>query len=166
MKFNYCPNCGSKLDGQEEPQTCQSCGHVHYHNPKPTVTVLPVKDGKVLLCVRGHEPKKGAIDIVGGFLEYGEDPKEGARREAKEETGLDIEPEEILCSQTDTYEYAGINHSIVTITYLAKIISGEAVAGDDADSLMWVPIKDLPVQCGFESSTRAITALKDWYQTK
>lgn len=166
MKFAYCPNCGFRLDEGGVPQTCQSCGQIHYRNPKPTVTVLPINDGKVLLCVRGHEPKKGTIDIVGGFLEYGEDPKEGAKREAKEETGLDIEPEEILCSQTDTYEYGGITHSIVTITYLAKIISGEAVAGDDADSLMWVPIKDLPVECGFKSSTRALSMLKDRYSTK
>ena len=59
MAFNFCPNCGAKLDSTADPfaaQTCGSCGRTHYHNSKPCGGALIVKDGKVLLVKRAVEP--------------------------------------------------------------------------------------------------------------
>lgn len=164
MKFNFCPDCGTRLTEISSPQTCSSCGQIHYQNSKPTVNILPIQGDKVLLCVRGRDPHKGEMDTIGGFLEYGEDPLACARREAKEETGLDIIPKEILNIYPDTYGNGGVE--TLNISYLGEIVSGEMKAMDDVAELKWVPIADLPPADGFESCRKMLADLKDWYQKK
>ncbi len=90
MRFNFCPDCGAKLDTSTEPfasQTCTHCRRTHYHNSKPCAGALIVRDGCVLLVKRAVEPFKDYWDIPGGFLEAGEHPQDGMRCEVKEETG-------------------------------------------------------------------------------
>lgn len=57
---------------------------------------LIVRDGKFLLVQEGKEHVKGQWNLPAGTLEIGEKPVEGAKREAKEETGLVIEPSDLL----------------------------------------------------------------------
>jgi 8-oxo-dGTP diphosphatase len=137
---------------------CNSCNIVYYSNSKPTASILPILDGKVLLAKRAQDPFKGSIDIIGGFLHDGEKPEDGARREAKEETGLTIEIVELLGIYTDKYGDEGIN--TININYVGKITGGEMIAQDDVESLHWFPIDELPQNIGFESSRQTLLDLK------
>ncbi|MCR9121571.1 MAG: NUDIX hydrolase [Phyllobacteriaceae bacterium] len=69
---------------------CDHCGYVAYQNPKIVVGSVVTHDGKVLLCRRAIEPRHGYWTVPAGYLELGETPEEGARREAREEANADL----------------------------------------------------------------------------
>lgn len=117
-----------------------------------------------MLARRGEEPHKGEIDAIGGFLEDGEHPEDGIRREALEETNLVIEPIELLDIIVDKYSIG--DHHTLNIYYIGEIKSGEMMASDDVKSLEWVNITDLPLQEGFPCTIQALNKLKTWYQNK
>ncbi|HYX11177.1 MAG TPA: NUDIX hydrolase, partial [Candidatus Acidoferrum sp.] len=94
--WTFCPRCRTELAGDRARLTCAACGFVVYASSKPTAGALCVENGRILLARRAEEPFKGRWDIPGGFLEEGEDPVAGLRRELKEETGLDVEPQRFL----------------------------------------------------------------------
>lgn len=95
----YCFRCGHPLTARvpagdsRERLVCDACGHVHYDNPRLIVGVLPEDArGRVLLCRRAIEPRRGLWTLPAGFLENGETMAEGARREALEEAGIRLGP--------------------------------------------------------------------------
>lgn len=90
MKF--CSHCGSAAlafripEGDALPrQVCADCGAIHYQNPKVVVGCLPEWRGRVLLCKRAIDPRRGLWTLPAGFLENGETLETGARRETDEE---------------------------------------------------------------------------------
>ena len=99
----------------------------HPRNPYLTVdVVVEVGDG-VVLIERGNEPLGWALP--GGFVDYGEDPADAARREVLEETGLEVELLELL----GTYGDPGRDprqHN-VSIVFVGRA-EGQPIGGDDA----------------------------------
>src|SRR6185503_18273627 len=95
MKF--CPNCAAPLVKRVPPgdsvqrDVCDSCGSVHYQNPKLVVGSVPEWEQRILLCRRAIEPRYGYWTLPAGFLENGETPAQGAARETLEEAGARIE---------------------------------------------------------------------------
>ena len=73
-----------------ERLVCATCGHIDYQNPRIVVGAVVGHDGRVLLCRRAIEPRRGFWTLPAGFLELGETVEEGARREAREEACADI----------------------------------------------------------------------------
>ncbi len=94
--MQYCSACGATVskrvpDGDDRQRyVCDSCGEIHYQNPRVIVGTLPVMDEKVLLCRRAIEPRKGFWTVPAGFMENGETTLEGARRETWEEAMADV----------------------------------------------------------------------------
>lgn len=124
--LNYCSRCGSELRfgeiaGEERHRlACPSCGFVAYVNPRLVVTTLPVTDtGELVLLRRGIEPGIGWWAQPGGFLEVDETVTEAARRETLEETGLVIDPGEIVGL------YTRLEAAVVVLAFEARIIGGE-----------------------------------------
>jgi ADP-ribose pyrophosphatase YjhB (NUDIX family) len=111
--LHYCPDCGAQLGPPAGPservvsQTCPSCAAVHYRNAKPCAGALVVRDGRVLLGRRAIEPARGSWDIPGGFLNPWEHPADGAAREVREETGLEVRLTRLLAVEVDSYEARG-----------------------------------------------------------
>jgi ADP-ribose pyrophosphatase YjhB (NUDIX family) len=95
--MNFCSNCGNRVTvrvppGDHAPRhVCDSCGTIHYLNPKIVVGVLPEFEGRILLCRRGIEPRRGFWTLPGGFMENDETLEAGAAREASEEALIDVE---------------------------------------------------------------------------
>jgi ADP-ribose pyrophosphatase YjhB (NUDIX family) len=79
-----------------ERAVCAECGFIDYQNPKVVVGSVVVVDGRVMLCRRAIEPRRGFWTLPAGYLELGETLEEGARREAEEEAQARIVPEGIL----------------------------------------------------------------------
>jgi ADP-ribose pyrophosphatase YjhB (NUDIX family) len=68
-----------------ERNVCAECGYVAYENPKVVVGSVVVADGRVLMCRRAIEPRRGFWTLPAGYMELGETLEEGAAREALEE---------------------------------------------------------------------------------
>jgi ADP-ribose pyrophosphatase YjhB (NUDIX family) len=161
MKYSFCPQCGGRLAtrliDQHERLVCGSCAFIFYQNSKPCVGALIVEQGRLLLVKRVANPFKGYWDIPGGFLEAGEHPQAGAIREIHEETGLLIQPGELLGIFMDVYGETG--EPTLNIFYLAAIIGGEARPGSDAMQLEWFDLDSLPEQIAFQESAGEVLEL-------
>lgn len=79
-----------------ERLTCADCGYVAYENPKVVVGSVVAEGGRVLLCCRAIEPRRGFWTLPAGYLEMQETVEEGARREAWEEARARIALEGVL----------------------------------------------------------------------
>jgi 8-oxo-dGTP diphosphatase len=96
--------------------------------------------GRVLLGRRAADPAAGHWDLPGGFLEEGEHPLDGLRRELREETGLEIEPTEFFGIWMEPYE----GRWVLCLTWLARPVGGVERAGDDLVELRWFAPDELP----------------------
>jgi ADP-ribose pyrophosphatase YjhB (NUDIX family) len=137
--FSYCPSCAAPLpkdaSAPHAPQTCPACGAVHYHNSKPCAGALILDGDRVLLGQRAVEPFKGAWDVPGGFLEPGEPPEDGARREVMEETGLDVALTGPFAILIDQYAASPDADYTLNVYYLATIVAGQPHPADDVATL-------------------------------
>jgi ADP-ribose pyrophosphatase YjhB (NUDIX family) len=95
MKF--CSACGHAVvaqipEGDHLPRfVCPACEAIHYENPKIIAGCIPEWDGKILLCRRAIEPRRGFWTFPAGFMENGESVQDAAAREAQEEALADVE---------------------------------------------------------------------------
>lgn len=91
MEKRFCSYCGSATSFTIPPgdtrsrRVCPSCGAVHYENPRVVVGCVPEHKGRILLCRRAIEPRRGYWTVPAGFLENGETLEAGAARESWEE---------------------------------------------------------------------------------
>jgi ADP-ribose pyrophosphatase YjhB (NUDIX family) len=114
-------------------------------NPFPTADLIIEYNRGIVLIKRKNPPEGWALP--GGFVEYGESLEAAAVREAKEETGLDVE----LLRQFHAYSdpKRDPRHHTITIVFLAKA-KGNAVAGDDAKGIGVFSKDTLPEQIAFD----------------
>jgi len=107
--------------------------------PLVGVGAVVVDQGRVLLVRRGREPLKGQWSLPGGVLEVGESLIAGVAREVEEETGLKVEPLELI-ELLDRIHRDGerIRYHYVIADYLCRVIGGELKAASDADAVRWV----------------------------
>jgi len=107
--------------------------------PLVGVGAVIVEDGRVLLVRRGHEPMKGHWSLPGGMLELGESLAEGVVREVREETGLTVEPVELI-ELLDRIHRLGerVQYHYVIADYLCRVAGGAMQAASDADAAKWV----------------------------
>ncbi|MFH1785388.1 MAG: NUDIX hydrolase [Candidatus Micrarchaeota archaeon] len=103
-----------------------------------------IENGKVLLIKRGKEPFKGEWAVPGGRIEDNETAEECAKREMKEETGIDIEIIKLIGLYSDPKRDP---RGIIVGAFLVKEINGELKAGDDADEAQWYDLSNLPKLC-------------------
>jgi ADP-ribose pyrophosphatase YjhB (NUDIX family) len=151
-QFKYCPFCGTRLllkekGGRQRP-ACPNCEFVQYRNPIPGVVVVIERDGHVLLGKRRGDFGEGKWGLPQGYIEFDEDFLTAAIREVKEETGLDVEIKSILNIVSNM-----LSPSLYTlvITLLADVVAGEPCAGDDLETLEWLPLSGPLPEMAFEA---------------
>ena len=161
--WTFCPRCRSGLAGDAARLVCPACEFVVYASSKPTAGALCVEDGRVLLARRAAQPFEGRWDIPGGFLEEGEDPVDGLRRELKEETGLDIEPQRFLGVWMDRYGGDSTAEATLNLYWTARILGGVPEAADDVSELRWFDRDGLPGrdELAFENVPLVLAAWRD-----
>ncbi len=95
----FCAACGHEL-APKDPKLggwpCPSCGIPSFVDPKVAACVVPWWEGKIVLVRRAIEPRVGYFSSPGGYCERGEPPHHAAAREAFEETGLVVDPGDLL----------------------------------------------------------------------
>ncbi len=110
------------------------------------VGAVVVRGGRALLVRRNTEPLRGEWSVPGGMLELGETLHDAVRREVLEETGIEVEPGEVL-DVFDSIFTDGLGQTqyhYVLIDYLCRPLSGEARAGSDVSDVRWVNAEALP----------------------
>jgi ADP-ribose pyrophosphatase YjhB (NUDIX family) len=93
---------------------------------------------------RKKDPFKGQLALPGGFINEGETAEEAARREAIEETSLEVEPIEILGVYSDPKRDP--RKHVMSIVFVGIIVGGSDRAGDDAESIEWVELGNIEKQ--------------------
>jgi len=111
--------------------------------PLVGVGAVIVDAGRVLLVRRGTEPMKGHWSLPGGLVELGESLTEGVKREVREETGLIVEPVELIELLDRIYRLREglaerIQYHYVIADYLCRVVGGDLLAASDADAVRWV----------------------------
>lgn len=117
---------------------CNGCGFVNYVNPKIVVGAVTHWQGKILLCRRAIEPRKGYWTLPAGFMEEGETSEQGAMREAREEANADLEILALLA----VYNIPRISQ--VQLIYTAKLLSKDVSAGPESLEVGFFDWGDIP----------------------
>ncbi len=109
------------------------------------VGAVIVSQGRALLVRRATEPLKGEWSVPGGVLELGEKLHDGVRREVLEETGLQVEPQQVLEVFDSIFndQQGRTQYHFVLIDYLCSVTRGEARAGSDVSEVKWVAEDEL-----------------------
>ncbi len=112
---------------------------------------------RALLIRRGCEPLKGQWSIPGGMLELGEDLAEGVRRELKEETGLDVDPLQIVAAfDRITREGERVKYHYVIVDYVCRLKGGILKPASDVTDARWVRREEMPQYNLTEMATKVI----------
>ena len=159
----FCPRCGStRLSMQEKfgrpRMTCATCGFVFFRDPKVGAGVLLEDDGRVLLIRRAVNPGMDLWCLPSGFIEHDESPEAAAVREAKEETGLDVELGELMGLHT---YYDPMRGNGILILYRARPAGGTLSPGDDASEARYFAPGELPAPGQIAFRTHRIV-LGEW----
>lgn len=160
--WRHCPRCGTQLEHRSSRVECPACGFVHYPNAAPAVAALVHDDdGRVLLARRAVEPDAGLWDTPGGFLEEGERPEDGLRRELREEAGVELEVGRFFGIYLDRYGQGEEAPWVLNLVWEARIVSGDLVPSDDVAELRWFERDALPADDAL-AFTWLAGALRDW----
>lgn len=114
--FRFCPQCAAPLSlltvaedgGDKERLRCPACDYTHWNNPTPVLAAVIEYEGKVLLARNASWPGK-MFALITGFLEAGESPQDGMRREIMEETSLSTRALNLI----GVYDFQRMNQIIV-----------------------------------------------------
>ena len=146
MEVNFCRRCGATLNASGHHYVCDN-GHEIFPAPIPSSGLFLLRDGKLLLSVRGREPHKGMLDAFGGFVDTEETLEDSIYRELKEELGLDrhdFSTPQFLTSAVGKYPYGGEVITVLSSLFWATL-SHEAnpIPMDDVAEIVAIPIEDV-----------------------
>lgn len=104
-------------------------------NYSQSVTGVVIKDNKVLLARHTYGSGNGKLIVPGGYVDFGETPQDALRREYMEETGVVVEPKDIIGIRFNTHDWY--------IAFNAEYISGEARSdGDENSEVLWIDVEE------------------------
>jgi ADP-ribose pyrophosphatase YjhB (NUDIX family) len=144
MKF--CNQCGAAVarripPGDQLPRyVCDSCGAIHYENPRLVVGCVPELGSRILLCRRAIEPRRGFWTVPAGFMENGETLQQAAARECYEEALAQVQIGSLL-------SVAHVLHAHqVHVFFRATLRNEHFGAGPESLEVMLVEPQDIPWQ--------------------
>lgn len=154
--IRFCPICREpviqrEVDGRLRP-FCQVCDRPFFQDPKVAAAVLVELEGKALLIKRANVPEREKWTLPAGFVDAGEDPREAAKRECQEETGLQIRIQSLVDVFYGKEHERGAD---IVILYRGSVESGSLRAGDDAQEVAFFGPDEIP-PLAFDATRKAI----------
>ena len=142
--FQFCPVCGGRLKAlklrENEPVrlVCSHCDFIFYLDPKLVASSVVELDGRIVLLRRSIEPQKGKWVVPGGYVDRGEAVEAAALRETEEECGIRTRIKTLL----GIYSYPG--RSVVVVVYVTEYLTGDLIAGDEAEEVKLFRLEEIP----------------------
>jgi 8-oxo-dGTP diphosphatase len=157
-EYIFCHSCSAKLVTKiiddKRRKHCEKCGFTFWNNPKPVVSVLIQRNGKILMLQRANEPFKDYWVLPGGFMCFEETAEEAVKRETKEETGLDVKIERIIGIYRIDNDPRGMH---VDIIYKGKA-DGKIKLSQEDGKYNYFAKNSLPEHIAYKHRT----AIEDW----
>ncbi len=140
--FRHCPRCGKPQPGDPPGRVfdCAACGFRFFFSASNAVAVFVQRtdDGRALFIRRAKDPGKGRLAPPGGFVDIGETAEDAARREIREEVGLELASLAFLSTQPNLYPYDGVTYPTLDLFFTAHAVDPtRAAALDDVDGFQW-----------------------------
>jgi len=142
--MNFCSQCGARVaqripPGDHLPRfVCDSCGTIHYQNPRIVVGCVPEHEGRILICKRAIEPRLGFWTVPAGFMENGETLQQGAARESQEEALAEVEIGSLLALVSVVHAHQ------VHVFFRAKLPTPIFGAGPESLEVKLVTPQEIP----------------------
>lgn len=142
--MNFCSHCGHPVSLRVPPDdhlprfVCDACGAIHYLNPRVIAGCVPEWQGKILICRRAIEPRRGFWTIPAGFMENNETLMAAAAREAVEEALATVEVGSLLAIVHVTHAHQ------VHIMFRARLTEPRFGVGPESLEVMLVEERDVP----------------------
>lgn len=152
---------GRKFEGGHERPACGQCGFVQYLNPAPGAGVIVMRGDAVCLVKRKFEPKKGEWCFPTGFMEWDEDVRLTAQREALEETGLEVRLTSLFSVESGILPP---DIPVLVVFYRAEEIGGKLQAGDDAAEAQFFELSNLPRPIAFAAHRTVLNMLIEQHE--
>jgi ADP-ribose pyrophosphatase YjhB (NUDIX family) len=151
-KDSYCSFCGKRFELDATwPKRCPACGNSTYRNPLPVAVVLLPMDGGVVVIRRNTEPRKGTLTLPGGYVDYGETWQEAAQRELMEETGIEIDPGDLMLYDVQN----GLDDTLVVVG-LAKEVTLDRLKSFSSKETQEVTLIYGATELGFPLHTQLV----------
>lgn len=162
VEADYCPLCGTvtedrEVDGRQRAY-CPDCERALWRVAVPAVGVAVVDGDRVCCIRRGEPPAEGAWVLPGGHPEYDEPLPVGAARELEEETGLSVDPADLVVVDTGLATGPERNHVGVQFAVKRAATDGEPVPGDDAEAVGFRPIEGYDEREGLVQDRETVAA--------
>lgn len=138
-------------------QGANDCLLCSFKNPKPSVTAICIRDGKLLVAKRNEEPFRGQWDFIGGYVQKDETLEKALKREMKEELGVDAALT-YIGSFPGTASYNNHSFPILNFAYFAEF-SEEIVLNEENSEIAWVSFADLST-IAFDSNQKILSFVK------
>jgi ADP-ribose pyrophosphatase YjhB (NUDIX family) len=164
--YHHCPRCSAQQPAPPAggaPFNCAACGFTLYFNAATAVAVFVRRaDGRTLFIRRAKDPAKGKLAPPGGFVDIGETVEAAARREIREEVGIELNNLTFLSSHPNSYHYRDVTYPVLDFFFTATAGNpAEARALDDVASVAWLDAATVPLEeIAFPSMRAALEQLR------
>ncbi len=163
--FRFCPRCSGHFTPQHDFSfICRDCGLHFFSNACAAVCALILdSDGKLLVTKRAKNPKKGMLDLPGGFVDPLETIEDALRREIREELGVDVTVMKYFCSFPNRYVYSGLTYFTIDLAFVCKVEDLSCIKpADDVEDAFFVSAGKIDLEnIAFESIRNIISSYID-----